>query len=457
MAKVLGAGIYSDIFFVAFKFPNLFRRVFSEGAFTQSFLPSFISSTKKASFSVAIFSIFFSFLVFFSIAVYIFSGFFTRILANGFSDENIALAQGIVAINFWYLCLIFCVNFFSSLLQYKNNFWVSAYNTALLNISMILALFFLKDKDSYSIIYWLSYSVLLGGILQILLHCHSLYKLKFIALFMLGFREIYLMLKERNKAKLRALKKEISSFFSQFFPALLGSSTAQLASFIDTLLASFLAAGSISYLYYANRIFQLPLALFAIATSTALFPMVAKMIKNNDEAKALKLLKKAFWLLVFSLSICVVGGIVLKNEIIWLLFEGGKFSRVDTIACGSVFMAYMIGLLPFGVARIFSLWLYSYKMQAKAAKISAISLICGVIFSFILMKPFGAFGLALASSIAGFVLFILTIFAFGIKKFYLIANNKKLLILLIIILFVESSILFFLKHHFNLGGFYAAI
>lgn len=457
MAQVLGAGIYSDIFFVAFKFPNLFRRVFSEGAFTQSFLPSFISSSKKASFSVAIFLLFFSFLVFFSIIVYIFSGFFTKILATGFSDENIRLAQPIVAINFWYLCLIFCVNFFSSLLQYKNNFWVSAYNSALLNISMILALVFLKDKDSYSIVYWLSYSVLFGGILQILLHCYSLYKLRFIALFILGFREIYKMIKGENKKKFNILKKEVFSFFAQFLPALLGSSTAQIASFIDTLLASFLISGSISYLYYANRIFQLPLALFAIATSTALFPMVAKMIKNNDEDRAIQMLKKAFWLLLFSLSICVVGGIVLKNEIIWLLFERGKFSRADTLVCSSVFMAYMIGLLPFGVSRIFSLWLYSYKMQAKAAKISAISLVCGVMCSLILMKPFGVFGLALASSFAGFILFILTIFAFGTKKFYLVVNNKKLFILLIIILCVESFSLFFLKHYFDFGGFYAAI
>ncbi|RAX54235.1 murein biosynthesis integral membrane protein MurJ [Helicobacter sp. 16-1353] len=455
MASTLGAGIYSDIFFIAFKLPNLFRRIFSEGAFTQSFLPSFIGANRKGLFTVTVFLIFFSFLIIFSICVWIFSGFFTKLLAYGFDDSIIALAKPIVAINFWYLCLIFCVNFFSSLLQYKNNFWVSAYNTTLLNISMILALFIARDKDSYTIVYFLSYGVLIGGILQILLHCYSLYKLRYFKLFIVGFKDLYRILSDKNQFVLNTLKHSLGGFFRQFFPALLGSSTAQIASFIDTLLASFLVSGSVSYLYYANRIFQLPLALFAIATSTALFPMIAKMIKNNNEEKAIALLKKGFWLLLFSLGFCVIGGIVLKNEIIWLLFERGKFIRSDTIIVANVFMAYLIGLLPFGLARIFSLWLYSFKRQTQAAKISAISLFCGVIFSLILMKPFGAVGLAIASSLGGFILFILTIRAFGFMRFINIINNKKLFILFIILLLLEFIILYFLKHFFNLGDFYA--
>ena len=496
MANVLGAGIYSDIFFVAFKFPNLFRRVFSEGAFTQSFLPSFIATRKKGQFCVAIFGIFFMFLVAFSLVVCAFSGFFTKILAYGFAPEIIKLAKPIVAINFWYLCLIFVANFFSSLLQYKNNFWVSAYNTALLNIAMIVALFVAKDRDSYTIVYFLSYGVLVGGVCQILLHCYSLYKLRFFALFMLGIRDIWRMFgkssqiqstndsrgsifdeksglcshERGNKTDSLLTKRvanspiyrqkttarsDIKSFFAQFFPALLGSSTAQIASFIDTLLASFLVSGSVSYLYYANRIFQLPLALFAIATSTALFPMVAKSLRNGDELHSLQLLSKGFWLLIFSLSICAVGGIVLKNEIIWLLFERGKFTRADTLEVANAFMAYLFGLLPYGCARIFSLWLYSLKRQAEAAKISAISLFCGVICSIILMQFWGAFGLALSSSIAGFILFILTIRAFGLQKFLKIIAKPQFFVYLIIILFVECVILNFAKN--ILGEFYVAI
>lgn len=454
MANTLGAGIYSDIFFIAFKLPNLFRRIFSEGAFTQSFLPTFINAKRKGLISVCIFIIFFTFLILFSIVVQIFSGFFTKLLAYGFNNHTIQLAKPIVAINFWYLSLIFCVNFFSSLLQYKNNFWVSAYNTALLNIAMILALIFAKDKDTYTIVYVLSYSVLIGGIAQILLHCYSLYNLKFFRLFLVGILDLKAIVTNKKNTKIHILKNDLNSFLKQFFPALLGSSTAQIASFIDTLLASFLAVGSVSYLYYANRIFQLPLALFAIATSTALFPMIAKMIKNNNEEKALQLLKKSFWLLAFTLGMCVVGGIILKNEIIWILFERGKFQRSDTIIVANVFMAYLAGLLPFGLARIFSLWLYSHKRQDIAAKISAISLVCGVFFSLILMHTFGAVGLAFSSSLSGFVLLILTIKAFGYSKFKHIINSKKLFAMLVLILVFEAMILHILKHLFDFGGFY---
>ncbi|KAA8709894.1 hypothetical protein F4V45_04420 [Helicobacter canis] len=226
------------------------------------------------------------------------------------------------------------------------------------------------------------------------------------------------------------IKTELRAFFKQFLPAMLGSSTAQIASFIDTILASFLASGAISYLYYANRIFQLPLAIFAIAISTALFPMVAKAIKANEHQKALIAMKKAFWFLLFMLLFCAVGGIMLREQIIWLLYEHGKFSRADTLKCAMVFAGYMVGLVPFGCARIFSLYLYSRSQQALAAKISAISLLVGVVFSLVLMQFLGAFGLALAGSLSGFVLFALTIRAFGFGEFWAIicARNYALLL-----------------------------
>ena len=135
-AHILGAGMFSDIFFAAFKFPNLFRRIFGEGAFVQSFLPSLIATKRKGIFIVATFFIFVCVILLLSLLVWWFSGFFTRILAYGFDDTKLELTRPIVVINFWYLELVFITTFFSSLLQYKNVFWVSAYNTALLNFSV---------------------------------------------------------------------------------------------------------------------------------------------------------------------------------------------------------------------------------------------------------------------------------------------------------------------------------
>jgi len=444
MAFFLGAGMYSDIFFAAFKFPNLFRRIFGEGAFVQSFLPRFIASSKKGAFSVIILVVFSLVLIVLSFFVCAFSGLFTRVLALGFSNEMIEIAKPIVAINFWYLLLVFIVTFFSSLLQYKQHFWVSAYNTALLNIAMILALLFSSDRAQLEIVYWLSYSVLVGGVAQILLHFCPLYKLGFLRLMCCGVLELKKSFFEYS-LKAKALKetiiKDLKDFLKQFFPAIIGSSTAQIASFIDTILASFLASGSISYLYYANRIFQLPLAIFAIAISTALFPMVAKMIKANEEQKALEAMKKSFWFLFVMLLVCVIGGTLLSEIIIWLLYERGQFVREDTINVSYVFSAYMLGLLPFGLSRIFLLYLYSYMKQVQAAKISAISLVIGIICSLILMHPLGAVGLAISSSFSGVVLFILSVRAFGKEKFWVIMLDKKMASIALVVTLIEVAIL----------------
>ena len=169
--------------------------------------------------------------------------------------------------------------------------------------------------------------------------------------------------------------------------------------------------------------------------------MVAKMIKVKQEDKALEAMKKSFWFLFAMLLFCTIGGIMLSEQIIWLLYEHGEFSRSDTAITAKVFSAYMIGLLPFGLSRIFSLYLYSYMKQTLAAKISAISLFVGVIFSLILMYPFGAFGLAISGSLSGFVLFFLTIKAFGITKFYNILKAQKFIILILCATLLEIVIL----------------
>ena len=447
-ANVLGAGVLSDIFFAAFKFPNLFRRIFGEGAFAQSFLPSLLESKRKGAFIVSTFFIFFFIILALSLLVWVFSGFFTKILAYGFSSEKLLLTRPIVVINFWYLELVFIATFLSTILQYKNIFWVSAYNSALLNIFMIISLALAKYNhiEGIEIVYWLSYGVLFGGTMQIIAHFYPLYQKRFFHLFLIGFYDLYKIFTHQSSQSIKkAYHKSIKGFFSQFFPALLGSSTAQIAAFLDTILASFLATGSISYLYYANRIFQLPLAIFAIAISTALFPTIARAIKNQKETEAKILMKNTFWILTILLSVCVCGGILLKNEIIFTLFERGQFVRKDTLITANVFAIYLIGLLPYGLAKIFSLWLYAHKKQGKAALFSAISLFSGVIISVISMQFIGVYGLALSSSIAGFILFILTLFNFGLKSFFDIINHKKMYLLLIGILCVETIILELLK------------
>ncbi|WP_428023900.1 murein biosynthesis integral membrane protein MurJ [Arcobacter sp.] len=406
-ASILGANIYSDIFFVAFKLPNLFRRIFAEGAFTQAFIPAYAKTNHKIRFSSAIFLQFLALILFISLLVTLFSKFITQVIALGFDDKTIDLAAPLVAINFYYLPMIFVVTFMAALLQYKHHFATTAFSTALLNLALIGALLISNDLEKYEITYYMSYGVLVGGFLQILVH--------------------FLAIKNKNLQKIftfRKMKISENKFYKNFVSATLGSSTSHISAFLDTWLASFLVSGSISYLYYANRVFQLPLALFAIATSIALFPMIARAIKNKDEAKALKLMKKSTFILTALLLCATLIGIIFDKFIIELLFQRGAFTALDTKNTALILTMYLIGLLPFGIAKIFSLWLYSHEQQYLAAKISMKSLAFNIVFSLLLITPYGAAGLAFASTLSGFILFFLTIKEFGFSKFKQLIFSK---------------------------------
>ena len=427
-ASVLGASIYSDIFFIAFKLPNLFRRIFAEGAFTQVFIPAFARSRHKAVFAVHTFVIFLSIILLITLLVNLVPELFTKAIATGFDSETIAIAAPYVSINFWYLPLIFAVTFLAAILQYKHHFATTAYATALLNISLITALLLAKGKESDIIVYYLSFGVVIGGILQLVAHIVAIYKMGLFKLLFGGFKYL--------REKSVTIKEDTKKFRNNFFPAIWGNSTAQISAFLDTFLASFLVTGSISYLYYANRIFQLPLALFAIATSVALFPRVARYLKNNDEAMALKNLNRAFWFLTFILTASTLGGIILSDEIITLLFQRGAFDAQDTANTAAVLQMYLIGLLPFGLQKLFILWLYAKELQMKAAKIATISLAVYITFALAFISPFGVAGLALASTLGGFVSLFFTIRVFGTQNFFAILRSRNLLYL------IASSLLF---------------
>ncbi|WP_200764051.1 murein biosynthesis integral membrane protein MurJ [Nitrosophilus alvini] len=435
-ASILGANVYSDIFFVAFKFPNLFRRIFGEGAFIQSFMPSFIASKNKSIFQAAVFLRFLAIILFISILVTFFAPYATKLIAFGFSDELVVKAAPYVALNFYYLDLIFIATFLAALLQYKEHFATTAFSTALLNIALITALLVSRNKAEEEIVWALSIAVIVGGFLQVGVHLIALKKLNLCKMFIGGFF--------RLKSGYKKIEKDIAKFNKNFIPSIFGNSAAQISAFIDTWLASFLAAGSISYLYYSNRIFQLPLALFAIAAATAIFPSVSKKLKQKKENEALKFLTQGFWLLFFLLTLSTVGGIMLSHEIVWLLFERGAFTREDTLNTSLVLVMYMGGLLPYGLAKIFSLWLYSTDRHGKAAKIAGVSLGANIVLSVLLIFPLQAAGLALASTLSGFLLFAMTVKEFGTKRFLVIIADKKALYLIAAII-IEIIILYLAK------------
>jgi len=426
MASALGASVWSDMFFVAFKLPNLFRRIFAEGAFTQAFMPSFIASRHKGVFATSIFLRFLLFLVAFSLVITIFPEPMTKLLAWGWSRELIGQTAPLTAINFWYLDLIFIVTFLATLLQYREHFATTAISTALLNISMITALWFYMKEEPQSVAYAVSFAVLIGGVLQIVAHLFTLHHFKLDRLLLGGWKY----------RKTKDVKEEEKHFKELFLPGILGNSTPQISAFVDTILATFLMTGSVSFLFYANRIFQLPLAIIAIATATVLFPTVSKALKNKQAEKAYENLTQAFWLLAFLLGAAMIGGILMAEPIIWLLFERGKFTHTETMQTMFVLQMYMVGLLPFGLAKLFSLFLYASHRHRKAAKIAVYSLVTSVTSSLLLMHPMGAAGLALAGSIGGWVLFGFTVKEVGLDRFkHIVAHRRSLYFMITMPLF----------------------
>lgn len=424
LAMTLGASGYSDMFFVAFKLANMFRRIFAEGAFTQAFMPSFVDAKQKGVFATAIFLRFMLFIVAISLLVTLFPESVTKLLAWNWSSEKIAQTAPFTAINFWYLDLIFIVTFLGTLLQYREHFFTTAVSTALLNLSMIVALYFYMHESPITILYALSFSVLIGGLLQVVSHLFVLKQLNLHRLLIGGWK--YRKQKDVTQAKKR--------FTKLFVPSVWGNSAPQFASYLDTFLASFLITGSISYLFYANLLFQLPLGLIAIATASALFPAISKALSRGDDADAYKNLGKAFWLLTFLLTISAIGGIIFAEPIIWLLFEYGAFTSTMRVETANVLAMYMVGLLPYGLAKLFSMFLYASHRHKKAAKIATIALVVNIFFSLILMQNMGAMGLALAGSIGGWTLFILTVKEIGFSKLITILKNRKLIYLIILLI-----------------------
>jgi len=440
MASTLGVNIFSDIFFIAFKLPNLFRRIFGEGAFSQAFIPSFSRVKNRFIFATSTFTQLLFVIVLLTIFVNLFPATVTKMIAIGYSWELIERAKDFVAINFTYLILIFTVTFLSALLHYREHFMTTAYSTSLLNLSLIVAMLLSADMSKESMVYYLSYGVVIGGALQVITHLLALYYIKTLRPLFLGFGKWRKWSRSRD---------DRGVFYQKFIFGIWGNSTAQISVFIDTWLATFLSVGSVSYLYYGNRVFQLPLALFAIATTTAIFPKISKLIKSGDEVKAKALLKNGFWFLLYMLSISTAIGIIFSEKIVWLLFERGEFTSSDTVITSSILALYLIGLITYGVSKLLSLWLYANEQMRESAKIASYSLLANVLFSMILIAPMGVSGLALSSTLSSFILLIFTIRIFGVENFKEIVVSKHILYLTLLLtilipvgLYIETTLMF---------------
>jgi len=395
VAQVFGAGFVADAFYAAYRIPNLFRRVLGEGALSASYVPVFTDyltlekreETQK--FLNTVFTVFFLLLSFLAILGIIFAPQITTLFAWGFqvTPNKLQLTISLTRIMFPYLLFICLAALLLGTLNSLHIFLIPA--LAPINLS-IAEIFFIFVVYTYfhpaNPIQGLAVAVLIGGLLQFLFQLPALlnrgWKLRWhLDLTHPGVRRIGLLM----------------------LPAMFGFSVEQINTFVDTICASFLREGSITALYYSNRLMQLPLAIFGIAIATVSLPLMSKSasVKNITELK--ETLSLSLRTMIFVICPAMVGLMTLTVPIIRLLFERGKFDTVATYLTADALFYYSLGLIAYSGVKIVAAAFYSLKDTKTPVKIAGICISLNVMLNLLLMGPLGVGGLALATAISSTV------------------------------------------------------
>ncbi|HCS12914.1 MAG: murein biosynthesis integral membrane protein MurJ [Zetaproteobacteria bacterium CG06_land_8_20_14_3_00_59_53] len=392
LARVLGAGMLADAFFVAFKLPNFFRRMFAEGTLTVALVPVLAEERQHGEeaahdFLNALAGLLLAALLVFTALGMIGMPLLLYIFAPGFHDEpdrwqqTLSLARWM----FPYMAMISLCAMSWAVLNTYRRFAVAAASPALLNIALIFAAVVLAPSMENPAVA-LAIGVLLGGALQL--------GIQFPALKRIGWTPRPLW-----RIAHPALKRTLSLFG----PAVVGVAAVQINILVGTILATLLPVGAVSYLYYSDRIVQLPLALFGIAMGTALLPALSEHFARAQHDEALRDLRLGLGWLTWITLPSMLGLLWLAEPIISTLFEQGKFTHLDSIHTAHALQAYAIGLIAFAWARVLSTACYAEKDSKTPMRYAAISVAVNIVLAAMLMWPFGFIGLALATSLAALV------------------------------------------------------
>jgi putative peptidoglycan lipid II flippase len=398
IAIFLGTGVLADVFFVAFRIPNTFRRLFSEGTFNAAFVPSYSSELtvgkKKANkFANDIFNLLFLSLFFLVLVVQIFMPSFVSIIAPGFVDdiEKMNVAIYLTRITFPFLLFISIASFFGAILNSHNKFAAVSAAPIILNIILIMILFFSKTLGD-KLVYYLSYGVSLAGILQLF--------------FLYKYVKKFFYLRFNFKIK---VNKKIKIFFKKLLPSIFSSGVTQINILIGTIIASF-QASAVSYLYYADRIYQINLAIAGIAIGVVVLPQLSKHIQAKKKNKILSIQNKALELCIF-LSLPASAALLVGSEyIISALFGYGSFTETAVQNSAKALYFFSLGLPAFSIIKVFSSFFFANHDTKTPFYISLISVILNIIISIYYFKEIGFIIIPIATSISswfnGILLFI---------------------------------------------------
>lgn len=395
IAATFGSSAIADCVNVAFKFPNLFRRIFGEGALSAVFIPIFneklLSSNEEARrFSSQVFSLLLFVLVSITVALQIFMPYLMIVIAPGFygDDSKYDLAILLCRITTPYLVFVCITALFGGMLNSIRKFAAFAFVPVLMNIAVIAVTLIFKPvmQEEYGI----AISLIIAGILQVAFMYYNLWK---------NNLTCSLLFNLKSSTSNAEEQQDVRKMIKNMGPATVSSGAQQLNLFISQSIASFLP-GAVSILSYADRLYQLPLALIGISFGTVLLPELSKIYKKQDFEKANLLQNTAMQIgILISIPACI-GLISLSHPIIHIIYERGEFSSSDTTDVANALRAFSLGLPAYVLAKILIPIFYANGDTKTPLRITVYSLIINTLLNVILMIPFGHVGIAAGSSIA---------------------------------------------------------
>lgn len=399
VARYFGTGMAADAFFVAFRIPNLLRRLFAEGSLTISFIPVFTEylarKGREDAFQVAraVLTILSLVLVIVTILGILLSPWIVRVQAFGFGGSGVKydLTVLLTRITFPYILLVSLVAFFSGILNSLRHFAAPAASPIFLNVGIIGATLLISPYCEQPIM-GVAVGVLLGGMMQLLLQLPWVFK-KGVSL---------LPLWTPNHPAVRRIGLLM-------LPAVFGSAIYQLNQFVGTLLASFLPDGSVSWLYYADRLVEFPLGVFAIAISTAALPSLSRQAAGRDMDEFKETLSHALRLTFFITIPSMIGLLILGEPLIYLFFQRGAFDAYSTRMTGHALFFYSVGLWAFSGVRVLVSAFYALQDTRTPVLVAGCAMVANLAFSLLLMGPLLHGGLALALSLSSSVQLLLLV------------------------------------------------
>ena len=411
IAIYLGSGPISDAFFVAFRIPNTFRRLFAEGTFNAAFVPSYTSTLllgkkKSEKFANSVFNLLILALLTLTILVELFMPTFIKLIAPGFAEtgDKYKLAIDLTRITFPFLFFISIASFLSAILNSHNKFAAAAAAPLFLNVILIFSFLFIKS-NSVVLVYNLSYAITLAGVIQFF--------------FLIFFTKKYFLPKLNFSFD---IDKKIKIFFNKLLPSIFSSGVTQINILVGTIIASF-EASAVSYLYYADRVYQINLAIAGIAIGTIILPNLSRYVRSKKKIKLEILQNKSLELSLFLTLPATFALLIASEEIVTSLFGYGSFDEESVKNSSNALFYFALGLPAFSIIKIFSTFLFARDDTKSPFIFSLISVIINIIVSLSFFNQLGFIIIPIATTISSWInAFFLIIFT--INKTYFSFNTS---------------------------------